>query len=50
MDIQEPKAIVDALNKRAQKAGDSGDALRLSQAALNVANSYCTLGALKRGH
>jgi len=46
MDIKNVKRIVDSLNDRATKAGDSTDALKWSQAALNAANSYCSLSAI----
>jgi hypothetical protein len=42
-DLQEH---VDKLIEKAAKAGDSGDALRFSQAALNVANTKHALAPL----
>ena len=46
-DVTEMKTVVDALNEKAVNADDSTDALKWSQAALNAANSYCSLAALK---
>ena len=37
-----PKAV-ETLLKRAAEASDPGDAMRLSQAALNAANAICSL-------
>lgn len=47
MDYDKIKTVVDVLNDRATNAGDSTDALKWSQAALNAANAYCSLAALR---
>ena len=50
MSVEVVKALVEnikALSKRAAEAGDSGDAMRLSQAASNVANSACAVLSLQ---
>ena len=49
MDFNKIKTVVDCLNDKAAEAGDSTDALRFSQAALNAANAYCSLKAFQMG-
>jgi len=49
MDYAKAKDIVDSLNDKAELATNSTDALKWSQAALNTANSYCSLTAARRG-
>lgn len=50
MSVETIKSLVEnvrTLSERAAKAGDSGDAMRLSQAASNVANSACAVLSLQ---
>ena len=47
--MEDLKKHVERLIKRAADKDDSGDAMRLAQAALNAANAMCALGeALKK--
>jgi len=46
--VREAQRVIDKLAERAAAVGDSGDAMRLSQAACNVANAYLALATLKR--
>ena len=39
--------LVEALTKSASEAKDSGDAMRFSQAAVNVANALCSIESAK---
>jgi len=48
MDITSMKNIVKVLNEKAAKAGDANDALKFSQAALNSANSFCSLAVVTK--
>lgn len=43
--MDELKTHVETLITKAAEAEDSGDAVRLSQAAVNAANAMCALGA-----
>ena len=44
--MEEMKKHVETLVEMAAQAKDSGEAMRLSQAALNAANAMCALGAV----
>lgn len=48
MTIDEAKKYVNELSKKASEQKDSGDAMRFSQAACNVANSLCALGSAEK--
>jgi hypothetical protein len=46
MDKTVAKEVVDVLIRKAERAHDSVDAIRLSQSAVNVANAYCSLARI----
>ncbi len=48
MDNQKITNIVNALLDKAVAAKDSGDAMRLTQAATNAASSYCALAVVTK--
>lgn len=48
MDYDKIKTVVEKLNDKAEKAGNSIDSLRWSQAALNAANAVCSLRAIRK--
>lgn len=43
MTLEDAKKYVDALCKKAALSHDDGEAMRYSQAAVNVANALCSL-------
>ena len=43
MDIKKITTVVETLNKKAAEAGDSADAMRCAQAALNAAHAFATM-------
>ena len=43
MNIEKMKDVVNVLNDKAAMASDATDAMKFAQAALNAANSYCSL-------
>jgi hypothetical protein len=49
MEYEQVKSVVNGLNLKAFETHDSVNALRLTQAALNAANAYATLAAIRKG-
>lgn len=49
MEYELIKAIVHGLNKKALEAHDPIWAMQYSQAAVNAANAYATLAAIRKG-
>lgn len=47
MKPEDVETDIKTLIQKASKANDSADALRFSQAANNIANAMCALGAAK---
>lgn len=43
-----PHTVIDKLAEKAAAVGDSGDSMRLSQAANNIANAYLALANVPR--
>lgn len=49
MDRQEAERIVTGLCAKALKHDSATEAMKLSQAAVNCANAYCSLASFMRG-